>query len=103
MAFANTFGDTIWNEVAFRELNSMADPFMVADLARRGNAIINQTKQRLTDEGHVDTGRLRASYTYVIEQDGEGIYMDCGSNVEYAPFVEARFPHLVPSLPAGGI
>lgn len=92
-----------WNEPEFQRLFSHSNGDMVADLSRRGNAISNQTKQTLTVEGHVDTGRLRASYTFVVDSDGEGVYVDVGSNVDYAPYVEARFPHLVPSINAGAI
>ena len=34
----------------------------------------------------VDTGRLRASITYAVEDDEQAAYI--GTNVEYAPYVE---------------
>lgn len=36
----------------------------------------------------VDTGRLRSSVTFVPGRDGIGFYVDVGTNVAYAPFVE---------------
>lgn len=54
----------------------------------------------------VDTGRLRASLTHVIEEDGEGLYAVVGTNVEYAIYVELGTgrtraqPYLRPALRA---
>lgn len=37
---------------------------------------------------NVDTGRFRSSLTWELGEDGEGPYVNCGSNVEYAVFLE---------------
>lgn len=49
-----------------------------------GEKAVDYAKRNLTDNGSVDTGRLRNSITYVID-NGE-VYI--GTNVEYAPYVE---------------
>jgi HK97 gp10 family phage protein len=36
----------------------------------------------------VDTGRLRSSITFVPGADARGPYVDVGTNVEYAPYLE---------------
>lgn len=49
----------------------------------------------------VRTGRLRGGITTsAVEKDGQGLYCDIGTNVEYAKYVEPRFPFLVPALKA---
>lgn len=54
----------------------------------------------------VDTGRLRASYTWRVGEDAQGPYVEIGTNVLYAPFLEfgtrkmAPRPHLRPSVNA---
>ena len=42
------------------------------------------TKENITADGLVDTGRLRNSISYAV--DGEAAYI--GTNVEYAPYLE---------------
>lgn len=52
----------------------------------------------------VDTGRLRSSITATKGSDGTGAYVDIGTNVEYAAYVEfgtiymAAQPYLRPAL-----
>lgn len=52
----------------------------------------------------VDTGRLRASYTWRLERDARGPYVEIGTNVLYAPMLEfgtrymAARPHLRPAV-----
>jgi HK97 gp10 family phage protein len=52
----------------------------------------------------VDTGRLRASYTWRTGVDARGPYVEIGTNVLYAPFLEfgtrrmAARPHLRPAV-----
>lgn len=52
----------------------------------------------------VDTGRLRASITFLIGSDGAGIFGLVGTNVEYAPYQEfgtfkmQATPFLLPAL-----
>lgn len=45
---------------------------------------------------NVDTGRFRSSLTYDVGEDGQGAYVDCGSNVEYAIFLELGTVHMAP-------
>lgn len=62
------------------------------------------TQNRARELAPVQTGRLRASITHVPGRDGKGYYVDVGSNVEYAPFVEfgtskqPAQPYLRPAL-----
>lgn len=52
----------------------------------------------------VDTGRLRSSYTWRTGEDVRGPYVEIGTNVEYAPWLEfgTRYmqarPHLRPAI-----
>lgn len=56
----------------------------------------------------VDTGRLRANITNALGRDGEGLFADIGSDVEYAIYVELGTrhtpaqPYLRPALGAAG-
>lgn len=62
------------------------------------------TQNRARELAPVDTGRLRASITHIPGRDGSGYYVDVGSNVEYAPFIEfgtskqPAQPYLRPAL-----
>jgi HK97 gp10 family phage protein len=71
-------------------------------LARKAVLVESAAKARCP----VDTGRLRASITWALGGDSEGVYADIGTNVLYAPYVElgtsrmrAR-PFLRPALSA---
>lgn len=52
----------------------------------------------------VDTGRLRSSYTWRTGEDIRGVYVEVGTNVVYAPWLEfgTRYmkarPHLRPAI-----
>lgn len=52
---------------------------------------------------NVDTGRFRSSLSYRLGEDAEGAYVECGSDVEYASFLElgtvnmAARPSIVPA------
>lgn len=52
----------------------------------------------------VDTGRLRSSYTWRTGEDAEGFFVEVGTNVKYAPFLEFGTrrmrprPHLRPAI-----
>lgn len=52
---------------------------------------------------NVDTGRFRSSLTWRLGEDGEGPYVEIGSNVEYAAFLElgtsrmAARPSIIPA------
>lgn len=71
-----------------------------SDLARFGILVQNGARVRCP----VDTGRLRASIMSTPGRDGRGPYVDIGTNVEYAPFVEygtmrtRAQPYLRPAL-----
>lgn len=45
----------------------------------------------------VDTGRLQGSLTYQMKKDGNEVEGLVGTNVEYAPHVEAFKPFLKPA------
>lgn len=49
---------------------------------------------------NVRSGRFRSSLTWVLGEDGGGAYVDLGSNVEYAVFLElgTRFMDARPSI-----
>ncbi len=100
-----------FNEAEMLEL--MNGP-VARDLVRRGIRVQNAAKVRATGpppsmpgEGPgVVTGRLRGSITWRLGRDGFGTYVDVGSAVFYAPFLElgtrrmAARPFLRPALEA---
>lgn len=49
---------------------------------------------------NVDGGRFRSSLTWRLGEDGGGAYVECGSDVEYAVFLElgTRFMDARPSI-----
>lgn len=49
---------------------------------------------------NVDTGRFRSSLTWKLGEDGQGPYVECGSDVEYAAFLElgTRYMDARPSI-----
>lgn len=55
-----------------------------ADLSRLGLIVQNEARKLCP----VDTGRLRSSIQHQPGRDARGPYVDVGTNVEYAPFVE---------------
>lgn len=71
-------------------------------LARIGQ-IGENTAKRLVP---VDTGRLRSSISWRLGQTATGLFVEIGTNVEYAAFVEfgTRYmsaqPYLVPAVRA---
>lgn len=87
---------------------------VVQDLAKRAIRVESMAKRIATGppgsapgQGPgVVTGRLRASITWRPGQDEEGPYVDIGSNVLYAPYLElgtsrmAARPFLQPALVA---
>lgn len=107
-----------FNEAAFRHLLEGA---VVADLVKRAIRVEAVAKLNASqsprwgpnsgsEPGHgpaVRTGRLRASIRWSIPgSDDRGAFVDIGSNVVYAPFVElgtsrmAARPYLRPALEA---
>lgn len=84
------------------------------ELARRAVRIESAAKQlcpvgtpESTGKRGYRGGRLRQSITWELGANSEGLYVDVGSNVEYALFVEmgtrymAARPYLRPALAAG--
>lgn len=79
------------------------------DLLRRGLRVEGAAKNFATGVGggpRVRTGRLRSSISTALSSDAQGVYVDVGSNVKYAGYLElgtrnmhAR-PFLRPALPA---
>ncbi len=71
-------------------------------VAKAGTRIENEAKQKCP----VDTGRLRSSIGMRPGVDGKGMYVDVGSDVEYAAAVEfgtfrtRAQPYLRPALDA---
>lgn len=78
-----------------------SDP-VAQDLARRAIRVESEAKRRAP----VLTGRLRSSISHAPGQDGRGLYVDIGTNVAYARFVEFGTtrqrprPYLRPALNA---
>lgn len=70
------------------------------DLIRLGYDVSNRAKELCP----VDTGRLRASIDVADGRDSNGSYVDVGTHVEYAPYVEfgTRFqssqPYMRPAI-----
>jgi Bacteriophage HK97-gp10, putative tail-component len=69
--------------------NQLKDP-IVQDLVKRAIRVEAAAKENATRRPGpmVITGRLRASIGYRIGSDSYGPYVDIGSGVDYAPFVE---------------
>lgn len=98
-----------WNEAGYRE---MLQTDVMRDLVRRAIRVESAAKRIATGPspsppGHgpgVVTGRLRGSITWRPGEDGVSPYVDVGSAVEYAPYLElgtsrmAARPFLRPSL-----
>lgn len=79
------------------------------DAARRAIRVEAAAKEYATGTGggpNVRTGRLRGSITWEPGLDSHGPYIDIGSNVLYAPYVELgtsrmpAYPYLRPALEA---
>lgn len=98
----------VWHHAALSRLLESEHGGIARDLDRRGTKVESQAKKNASGRPgpEVDTGRLRASITHVIGKDGEGVYCDVGTNVEYALFVEEGtinappYPFLKPALSA---
>lgn len=99
----------VFDPAAMRELLRSEQGAAARDLLRRGLRVEAAAKNFATGVGggpRVRTGRLRASISTALGADAEGVYVDVGSNVEYAGFVElgTRYmsarPYLRPALPA---
>jgi hypothetical protein len=89
-----------WNDHELdRLLNGPSGP-VGHELARRAVAVESAAKQHASGRPgpNVITGRLRGSITWTLGSDFRGVYADIGTVVHYAPFVERRYPFLLPAL-----
>lgn len=90
------------DEMALHAFANMRGGPVARELERRALKVQNTA----TDLCPVDTGRLRASIDHELGFDALGIYVDVGSNVEYAAYVElgtsraSAQPFLRPALRA---
>lgn len=93
------------SEVAIEQL--LRGSGVARDLSRRAIRVEGAAKTYATGQNggpNVDTGRLRGSITWRLGRDGESIYADVGTNVEYAIYLEkgTRYmtarPFLTPAL-----
>ena len=57
-----------------------------------GNSAVDHATDYITEQGAVDTGRLRNSIAH--KEDDEAVYL--GTNVEYAPYVELGTSRMAP-------
>lgn len=75
---------------------------VAADLSKRAIRVEGRAKRNASGRPgpNVQTGRLRSSITWRLSEDGEGLFADIGTNVNYAPFVEKKYPFLAPALEA---
>lgn len=97
-------------DVTFDEagLQTLSADVIRLDLVQRAIRVEAAAKQNATGRPgpNVITGRLRASITWALGEDEISPYVDIGSNVHYAPFVELgtsrapAYPFLRPALDA---
>lgn len=76
--------NVVWNGTELNELLAGKDG-PVAKLLLQQAIKVETAAKRLAP---VDTGRLRSSITHQLGSDGEGLYAQVGSDVEYAIFQE---------------
>lgn len=85
-------------------INPSGKAQLEAELLKYGQRIGAQIERRAKRLAPVDTGRLRASITNTVEQDGDGVLVTVYSDVEYAPYLETGTrrqqaqPYLRPAL-----
>lgn len=100
-----------FDETALTVLLRSPSGGVARDLARRAIRVESAAKQNFHPGPRVapgppgpisDSGRLRSSITWVLGQDGFGIFADIGSNVAYSKYVEDLYPYLRPALSAAG-
>lgn len=81
---------------------------VMKNLVARAIRVQAAAMRNATGEGggpHVVTGRLRASITYRLGVDSRSPYVDIGTGVYYAPFVEfghRNTAHFYPLMTPGG-
>lgn len=95
----------VWNEMTYR---SLLQNEVAADLAKRAIRVESAAKVNASGAPgpNVRTGRLRGSLTWAPGEENGEPYVDVGTNVEYAPYVElgtsrmSARPYLRPALEA---
>lgn len=97
-----TLGQFQIDAAAFtRQLNDA----IVVDLVKRAVRVEAAAKTNATGAGlgpKVITGRLRSSIGYRVGADSQGPYVDIGSNVSYAAFVELGHGNTAHAYPKRG-
>jgi phage gpG-like protein len=105
-----TFDKLEWNEAEYLRLTRSPQGAVARDLARRGLRIEMAAKNFATGVNggpRVRSGRLRSSISWALGEDALSVFVDVGTNVEYAAYVELGtsrakpYPYLRPALPAG--
>lgn len=109
-------GLLVWNELAFRAFAFSTGGDVAVGLVRDGVLVLNQARRNATGiavrgaqnpEGRgprVRTGRLRSSISMALGSDSQGLFVDVGTNVRYARYLEKglrggrTYPFLVPAL-----
>lgn len=97
--------ELVWDQAAILALFNSPSGFIAKDLARRAVAVESAAKVFASGVGggpQVQTGRLRSSITWGFGEDELGLYVDVGSNVEYAPYVELGHPNTAHVYPRRG-
>jgi Bacteriophage HK97-gp10, putative tail-component len=101
--------DFIWNEAALAALLRGPQGPVARDLSVRAIKVTSQAKINASGRPgpRVDTGRLRSSISWRINEDSQGLYADIGTGVPYGRILELgltrngmRYPFLVPALEA---
>lgn len=94
--------------ISTAEMQAFLKGPVIADLVRRGIRVEAAAKRNATGQNggpQVRTGRLRASIGYRIGSDSVSPYVDIGTAVFYAPFVEfghQNRAHAYPIVTPGG-
>lgn len=79
-----------------RSILSSPQGAVARHLMVKGRRVQTRAKQLC----RVDTGRLRSSITVTPVTVGDEFVVHVGTNVEYAVYLEARYPFLRPALAA---
>lgn len=106
-----SFEEIHWDTAALDELLKGTHGIIAVWLGRVGLRVESQAKLNASGRPgpNVQTGRLRSSITWQLGKDEIGLYVDVGSGVYYAGYVELgtsrapAYPYLRPALPAANI
>ena len=97
-----------FNEAELQRLLTGPTGPVMKNVVRRAIRVESSAKQHASGRPgpNVRTGRLRGSITWRAGADGRSPYVDVGTNVHYAPYVELgtsrapAYPFLRPALEA---